>query len=198
MTSYDTTITLPFDERTIPLLGDLDAIHKFVMQMLPNLNGATDNARATFQTLFHLTLPGDPHHLGAGVNLTIRSNQRLNDTSVPTEPLAHNQTVKLRALIATEARDTAPDTRKIRTRPIGDTEAHDWICTRLTRYGLAVDDLKYSKARTRGNRRGQHFTVRDITAVTTIIDPVAANTMLTSGIGRGKNYGLGLPRISPN
>nr|WP_281378452.1 type I-E CRISPR-associated protein Cas6/Cse3/CasE [Gordonia humi] len=76
----------------------------------------------------------------------------------------------------------------------------DWIARRLSRIGFEIEQesLTISKLYSAqlGPRRRGRIPAVDVTATGTVVDAEAFGEALAGGIGKGKNFGLGLIRTS--
>nr|WP_281362962.1 type I-E CRISPR-associated protein Cas6/Cse3/CasE [Gordonia asplenii] len=81
---------------------------------------------------------------------------------------------------------------------VPDAERADWAVRRLQRAGLVADPAAVTVGRissARLGRRGQSIPAAELTARATVHDSALLTEAIGNGVGKGKNYGLGLLRL---
>lgn len=203
----DYLISRPLTD-VLPHLGSPDDIHRFAMSFLPDLHGMSRSIRGDLGVLFRLALPTDLGGAPGQVTVRFRSPSQFH----PPAPLANADTLEAPSNLSVGDRFTVrvvaekrrqDEDNRTRTRPVLDEEAHHWATSLLARHGIEASDVVLSPRWTFGrpakrreeDRAGgaRWFTVRDITATVSGLEPDC--TAYTSGIGRGKAFGHGMPII---
>lgn len=203
----DYLISRPLTD-ALPHLDGPDAIHRFAMSFLPDLQGLSHGIRADLGVLFRLALPTDLGGIPGQVTLRFRSPSRFE----PPSPLADIKALDAPSDLHVGDRFTVrvvaekrrqDENNRTRTRPVLDEEAHNWATGLLKRHGIEASDVVVSPRWTFGRppQRQQTpsptgarwFTVRDLTATVTALTPECR--AYTAGIGRGKAFGHGMPII---
>lgn len=205
--TYDTVKSVPLNAENLALLVDLDAMHKLVMKNFMALNGATDSARALLRVTFKTVLPTDQGGKRGECQIHIRSMEQVDDTSVPSPTVAEGEEVKLSVRLAAGKRKTLR-TGGVSVTPVSDTEVAEWTKLLLESHGFSVlsdsdsgidvPRIRYSKLRWIGSKEdgAVRFPVRDVIAFVRVADAEKANAAIADGIGRGKNYGLGMVSVA--
>lgn len=202
--TYDTVKSVPLTAENLGILVDLDKMHKLVMRNFMDLHGASDSARALLQVTFKTVLPTDQGGKRGECQIHIRSMEKVDESSVPSPSANAGDTLKLSLRLAAAKRNTTRNGKE-EVRPVGDTEIAEWSEALLAAHGfkveqevdadgISVSSIRASRFRWIGrNETGAiRFPVRDITTLVTVVDAEKANAAIADGIGRGKNYGLGL------
>lgn len=208
-TTYDTVKSVPLNAENLALLVDLDRMHKLVMSNFMDLNGASDSARALLQVTFKTVLPTDQGGKRGMCQVHIRSMEQVDDTSVPSPAVSAGDEVKLNIRLAAGKRNSERGGRT-NVRPVSDAEVAVWASELLGSHGFKVlsetdsegfvlPQVRSSRFRWVGGKDADavRFPVRDIVAFVRIGDAEKANAAISNGIGRGKNYGLGMVGIEP-
>lgn len=186
----DALIQQPLSRELLELVASPEALHRFVMRLLPDLAGLSTAIRADTNTLFRVDLPTDRFGTPGTVSLRLRSAALppgLDITEIPVPQPGTPFTVR----VAAAQRNTLA-TGKITATPVPDEKAPAWAQTLLQRHGLHVENLKVSASRGFGRPGGVKFTVRDLTAVLAPGEPHRTTEAFTRGIGHGRAYGLGM------
>ena len=207
--TYDTVKSVPLNAETLALLVDLDKMHKLVMRNFMDLNGATDSARALLQVTFKTVLPTDHGGKRGECQVYIRSMEPVDDSSVPSPAVNAGDEVKLTVRLASGKRNSERD-GSTTVRPVSDAEVAEWASELLGSHGFkvlsetdgdgfVVPQVRSSRFRWVGGKEATavRFPVRDIVAVVRVDDAEKANAAIADGIGRGKNYGLGMVNVEP-
>ena len=205
--TYDTVKSVPLNAENLALLVDLDRMHKLVMRNFMDLNGATDSARALLQVTFKTVLPTDQGGKRGECQVHIRSMEPVDDSSVPSPSVNEGDEVKLSVRVAAAKRNSGKD-GGITVRPVSDTEVAEWASELLGSHGFkvmseadsggfVVPQVRSSRFRWIGGKEADavRFPVRDIVAAVRVDDAEKANSAISNGIGRGKNYGLGMVNV---
>lgn len=207
--TYDTVKSVPLTAENLGILVDLEKMHKLVMSNFMHLNGMSDSARAVLQVTFKTVLPTDQGGKRGECQVHIRSMEKVDESSVPSVSVSAGDTVKLSVRLSAAKRNSTRG-GKDEVRPVGDNEIAEWTEALLSTHGFSVarevdtagfevPSVRTSKLRWTGRRDTEsvRFPVRDINAVVTVVDAVKANAAIVDGVGRGKNYGLGLVVVNP-
>lgn len=174
MTTHE--LTFPLNRQTAQDISNLRFLHRRVMSLFPQTDGHTDTPRRDLGVLFRVCFPGEPLSAANAVKIIAR------DTHLTFEEGQH---ARLLVRLAAERRSDNG------TRPVRDDEVDDWAASKLTAAGFTVHRLAVGEERVFGGR-GIRFTTRDIQAEVTVADSNLANNAASCGLGRGKNYGLGM------
>lgn len=205
-TTYDTVKSVPLNAETLPLLVDLEKMHKLVMKNFMDLNGASDSARSVLQVTFKTVLPTDQGGKRGECLLYIRSMEKVDETSVASPFVNAGDNVKIGIRLAAGKRSTKGE--RVEVKPYNDFEIADRVTELLGSHGFqavsetdadgfSVPSVRASKFRWVGRNEPDavRFPVRDIVAVVQVVDADKANAAISDGIGRGKNYGLGMVSV---
>jgi len=176
MTTHTHELRFPLNRQTAQDISNLRFLHRRVMALFPQLDERSGTPRRDLGVLFRVCFPGEPLGSPTAVKVIAR------DTHPTVE---EGQQARILVRLAAERRSDRG------TRPVRDDELDDWATSKLEAAGFTVHRLAAGAQRTfgAGNLR---FATRDTQAEVTVTDAATANHAMSNGIGRGKNFGLGM------
>jgi hypothetical protein len=207
------------------LIQNRDWGHKYVLNAYPS--GVGPNPRATLGVLWYMdessnTLlvqsaeaPSDPELLGKVISISEvlvpkegeRGTIRILTNCQKTPPSKVPAEARLAILDARHDEDMAGGARSngkcYRSKPVvvPEEDRMDWAIGKLARIGFETDpeNLTISNLITAHiDRRSKKIPAVSITARGTVRDAASFAQHVLDGLGKGKNYGLGLIRWSPD
>lgn len=195
------------------LTEDRERAHNHIMSAFPRAIG-NKSPRAELRILWHLnptaarlTVQSEVPALRPGLLGDVQSTAQVDTPHGGTE---------LRVRLFCNAQKTPPSRvnselhRLVRTQTgkayrsrlviVPEEERVDWAVRRLERAGLLADPATVTVGRVRPARlggRGQSIPSAELAARATVHDSAWLADAIRNGIGKGKNYGLGLLRLAP-
>ncbi|MFI1607781.1 type I-E CRISPR-associated protein Cas6/Cse3/CasE [Streptomyces griseofuscus] len=191
-------------------LRDHTALHRRVSALFPDQTGTSP--RTTHNILYRLERePTGPQLLIQSTDITINRNALpANYTATDIEyrelnPLLHwatpGRTIRYRIDANPLKTEFIPGRRGRRIPLTGET-ALTWWERKATHAGLTphliLDTPQPPVHATRGNKKHAHLNVTRFDGIATITDTNALHQAITTGIGQGRAYGLGLLSIAPH
>ncbi|MGW3361034.1 type I-E CRISPR-associated protein Cas6/Cse3/CasE [Streptomyces bungoensis] len=188
-------------------LKDATRLHQTVQRLFPDTLGAA--ARAATNTLFRV------EREQSGAVLLIQSTLPINHNALPTGYASHVEYRDLSPLLGwvnegrvVRFRIDANPTKCVRVPgargkrvPLSGEEAHSWWARQADLAGLAsqvVLDLPQPDVfASRSEAKPIRLRAIRFEGVATVTAPDALRTAITTGIGKGRAYGLGLLSIAP-
>lgn len=205
------THTVPLTATVARLIdADRHAGHTHVMAAFPD--GLGKSPRHAVGALWHIDT--ETQRLTVRHHAHAPQRDLLGATSIPDEPLPTTQAgEKLSVSVAIACQKTPPSDVPVELRPllkaqtayrsklvtVPEAERRDWFIRRFAAIGFAVDpdsiEITPLRKANLGRQKGSIPFV-EIYCTGTVSDESLFNTALASGIGKGKNYGLGLIRLN--
>lgn len=188
--TYLSRIALPVSRETLTSLAGLDSSHKLVMGLFPDLEGSMDSPRAGLGILFRVEMPQSLIGVEE-IPLLVQSQVPVDDSSKVLRPLEDGDNILISATVSAETRHHEHGRKLLK-----DDQAEESLKQKFADIGIELTDVSVSPNRRIGARdksvTGPAFNTRKVEGRATVLDAKFANVGVANGIGRGKNYGLGM------